>query len=91
MVADGSRVEEGTYRTSAEVKERAAEIYAHWGLTLSDAINVFLVKSIDAGGLPFSMTVELPPYEGLSARAYRSHLNADGVAVLPSSWADDDE
>lgn len=51
-------------RTSAEVKEAAAEIYSHWGLSLSDAVNMFLVKSIDVGGLPFEAVREKPlPYE----------------------------
>ena len=35
-----------------DVKAEAAEVYAHWGMSLSDAINTFLVKSIDVGGLP---------------------------------------
>lgn len=38
-----------------DVKAQAADIYAHWGMSLSDAINAFLVKSIDVGGLPFDM------------------------------------
>ncbi|WP_307738693.1 type II toxin-antitoxin system RelB/DinJ family antitoxin [uncultured Parolsenella sp.] len=91
MPTTKSRTAEGKFRTSEEVKERATEIYSHWGLSLSDAINVFLVKSIDVGGLPFSMAPSSPSFEKLSARAYKAPLNADGVAVLPSSWADDDE
>ncbi len=38
-----------------EVKAQATELYAHWGMSLSDAINIFLVKSIDTGGLPFDV------------------------------------
>lgn len=77
-------------RTYADVKARASEIYARWGLSLNDAINIFLVKSIDVGGLPFSMRPEGPSYEALSAVAFRAPLNADGVAVLPAEWDDDE-
>lgn len=91
MAIASARTAEGKYRTSTEVKDKAAEIYARWGLSLSDAINVFLVKSIDVGGLPFPMTASMPPYEELASRAYHAPLNEDGIAVLPADWADDDE
>lgn len=44
-----------------DVKSEAAEVYAHWGMSLSDAINAFLVKSIDMGGLPFDMRASSRP------------------------------
>ena len=91
MASATVRTAEGKYRTTAEVKEQATEVYARWGLSLSDAINVFLVKSIEVGGLPFNMRREAPSYEHLAACAYQAPINEDGVAVLPASWADDDE
>ncbi len=92
MPALTARRAEGKFRTTDEVKARATEIYARWGLTLSDAINVFLVKSVEVGGLPFDMRpAEMPSYDALAARAYKAPLNADGVPVLPADWNDDDE
>lgn len=29
-----------------DIKSRAIELYAHWGMSLSDAINTFLIKSL---------------------------------------------
>lgn len=78
-------------RTTDEVKREASYVYAHWGLTLNDAINMFLVKSIEVGGLPFELRPQEPSYEDLRHMAYRAPLNADGVAVLPADWDDDDE
>ena len=75
MDATVLRNAEGKYRTNAKTKEAAAKIYARWGLSLSDAINVFLVKSVEVGGLPFS---------------FRAPLDASGIAVLPSDWDDDE-
>ena len=82
---------EGKYRANSEIKSQAAEIYSRWGLSLSDAINVFLVKSVEVGGLPFEMRRELPSYDKMSALAYKAPLNSDGVAVLPADWDDYDE
>ena len=91
MATTAARNVEGNYRTSDTTKKRASEIYANWGLSLSDAINVFLVKSIEVGGLPFDMRLEKPSYDSLAAHAYKPPLNAEGVAVLPADWDDEDE
>ena len=78
-------------RTTDQVKKDAMNVYSRWGLSLSDAINMFLIKSIEVGGLPFDLRVEKPSYEALSAKAYYAELNPDGIAVLPAEWDDDDE
>lgn len=45
----------GTFqmRINPEIKEQLEGIYARNGLTLTDAINVFLQQSLNAEGLPF--------------------------------------
>lgn len=78
-------------RTTDEIKKGATEVYARWGLSLNDAINTFLVKSIEVGGLPFDLRPETPSYDAIAAVAYKSELNAEGVAVLPADWDDGDE
>ena len=40
-------------RINPEVKQRAEEIFARCGLTLTDAVNIFLQQSLNTGGLPF--------------------------------------
>lgn len=42
-------------RTDPVVKAQAEQIYRAFGITLTDAVNIFLRKSIMEGGLPFSM------------------------------------
>lgn len=81
---------EGKYRTNSRTKAEAARIYARWGLSLSDAINAFLIKSVEVGGLPFAMRVESPSYSRLSEVAYKAPLDADGLAILPADWDDDE-
>lgn len=43
-------------RINPEVKQRAEEIFARCGLTLTDAVNIFLQQSLNTGGLPFLVT-----------------------------------
>ena len=91
MQAAFERNAEGKYRTNDKTKAQAAEIYAHWGLSLSDAINAFLVKSVEVGGLPFEMRIETPSYARLAKHAHKAPLDDNGVAILPAEWDDDDE
>lgn len=81
---------EGKYRTSAQTKAAATEVYARWGLSLSDAINVFLVKSVEVGGLPFEMRAEAPSYDQLARLAYKAPIDDAGIAMLPADWDDDE-
>ena len=42
-------------RVSPEIKSSAESIFASLGMTLTEAINVFLHKSVMEGGLPFDV------------------------------------
>ena len=55
-----TRTAEVKTRTTAQMKADAAAVYARWGISLSDAINIFMAKSIEVGGLPFDMRPRLP-------------------------------
>lgn len=39
------------------IKDRAKEIYKEFGLSLSDAVNIFLSQSVRCHGLPFEMKI----------------------------------
>lgn len=54
-------------RTDPDVKRRAESIYQSFGITLTDAVNIFLRKSIMEGGLPFEMRPPVPNAETLAA------------------------
>ena len=77
-----TRTAEVKTRTTAQIKADAAAVYARWGISLSDAINIFLAKSIEVGGLPFDMR------PGLERYAYRPTMDSNGVAQLPRDWDD---
>jgi len=77
-------------RIQPQIKADAAAVYARWGISLSDAINIFLAKSIEVGGLPFDMRPETPTFDGLERYAYRPTMDSNGVAQLPGDWDDGD-
>jgi DNA-damage-inducible protein J len=79
-----SRTAEVKAYVAPDVKATAAELYAHWGMSLSDAVNVFLVKSIDVGGLPFDMRPSYDPSTVLPADTRY------GSSVLPAEMDDDE-
>lgn len=48
-------------RIAPDVKEKATEIYkTQYGLTLTDAVNIFFYQTIAAGGIPFEMKNKEP-------------------------------
>ena len=47
-------------RVEPEVKSAVDGIFSHFGLSIADAVNIFLHKSMIVNGLPFDMT--LPKY-----------------------------
>ena len=71
--------------------ERRAEateprrVYDRWGLSLSEAFNLFMRKSVEVGGLPFDLRPE--PSPALSGRETLRPNPATGITVLPA-WMD---
>ncbi|MEG1727808.1 MAG: type II toxin-antitoxin system RelB/DinJ family antitoxin [Acidaminococcaceae bacterium] len=47
-------------RVEPEVKSEAESVYEQLGLTLSQAVNIFLRQSVEQGGLPFELKLNKP-------------------------------
>ncbi len=45
---------------SDDLKQEAEELFAHLGMDLETAINVFLHQSIHVGGFPFELRIKKP-------------------------------
>ena len=43
-------------RINPEIKNQAEQLFQNCGMTLTDAINVFIQQAINAGGMPFIVT-----------------------------------
>ena len=44
------------FRINPEIRKRAEMVYAECGLTLTEAINIFIQQSLNVDGLPFLVT-----------------------------------
>jgi len=53
-----------TIRIDPEIKSGVETLYASYGMSISEAINVFLYKSLSVKGLPFDLR---PSHETLEA------------------------
>lgn len=54
-------------RINPEVKKEAENVFSTYGLTLTDAVNIFLQQSIHEGGLPFLLSPENQEYQKTKA------------------------
>jgi len=77
MVAN--KVRTNVYLDSV-MKEQAKNIFKKYGVSLSDAINMFLTQSVMERGLPFEM--KIPNNETIQAiEDARNGINADIVTL----------
>jgi DNA-damage-inducible protein J len=60
-----------TIRIDPTIKLAAEDLYAHYGMSLTDAINVFIHQSLNVKGLPFDLR---PNHETLAAFAEVSDM-----------------
>jgi len=74
-----SKVRTNVYLDS-DMKEQAKQIFKKYGVSLSDAINMFLTQSVMERGLPFEM--KLPNEETIKAiKEARIGTNADTLTM----------
>ena len=72
-------------RTDAETKQAIESLYSKFGITISDAVNIFFHKSLMEGGLPFEM--KQPRYNAETEAAMQEANDiADGkILAKPQS------
>lgn len=46
------------FRINPEIRKQVEEVYAKNGLTFTQAINIFIQQSLNAGGFPFQVSEE---------------------------------
>lgn len=63
-------------RIDPETKQDAEKLFKNFGITVSDAVNIFLRQSLMVGGLPFEM--RQPRYNAETEAAMRE---ADDIAA----------
>jgi len=76
-------------RIDPQVKSDVEAVYARYGMSITDAINVFLYMSRNVGGLPFDLRPSIPNAETLEAIEEVKRMKAD--PSLGKSYTDVDE
>ncbi len=54
-------------RIDPKTKEAAEKLFSNFGITITDAVNMFLHQSLLTGGLPFSVRIPQPNTNTLAA------------------------
>ena len=67
-------------RIDPEVKADVEAIYAQYGMSVSEAINIFLYQSRNIGGLPFDLRPSAPNAETLAAMKEGNEIIKSGKA-----------
>lgn len=80
------------FRINPKVRERAEAVYAGCGLTLTDAINIFIQQSINVDGLPFVVTRKsrAAKYEQ-SVMRLMSEIAAGEASAETEGWIDESD
>lgn len=84
----------GTFqmRINPDIKERLEDIYAKNGLTLTDAINVFLQQSLNAEGLPFLVSPDNEAFmKAKAARMLMDKLQKSIDRADKDGWIPEEE
>ena len=71
-------------RIDPEVKSTVDGIFSHFGITVADAVNIFLHKVMIVGGMPFDMT--LPKYNEETLAAIREARDIAGGKIKTKSY-----
>ena len=78
----------GTFqmRINPEVRQEVEAVYASYGLSLTDAINVFLQQSLNESGLPFLLSPENAAYLKTKATARLAGAPSIQADTLQKTW-----
>lgn len=92
-VANAPKTSTFQMRINPEVRQKVEEVYAAYGLSLTDAINVFIQQSLNESGLPFLLSPENTEYmKAKAANRLMSEIQKglDSV-VADSDWVSEDD
>jgi len=72
-------------RIDPETKARVEQLFAKFGITVTDAVNIFLHQSLMVGGLPFEM--KQPVYNAETEAAIQEARDITDGKITTKSYA----
>lgn len=77
------------FRINPEIRKQVEDIYAKNGLTFTQAINIFIQQSLNAGGFPFQVSEENAEF--VKAKAMERLMKELEVGKNSGPLIDEDE
>lgn len=65
-------------RIDPDIKEQAEHLFSQFGITITDAINMFIHQSLNYGGIPFELKIDRPNAVTLAAMKEADELAKSG-------------
>lgn len=65
-------------RIDPDIKEQAEHLFSQFGITITDAINMFIHQSLNYGGIPFELKIDRPNAITLAAMKEANELAKSG-------------
>lgn len=79
-------------RINPDVKQRVEDIYARQGLTLTDAVNIFIQQSLNMEGLPFLASPENEEYIKVKAmQRLMAEIQKGWESAEKDGWVSEEE
>jgi DNA-damage-inducible protein J len=88
-VIDMAKTSSLNIRIDPETKLTVDRLFSSFGITVSDAVNIFLHKSIMVGGLPFDVT--LPQYNDETLAAMQEARDIASGKIKAKTYASIEE
>lgn len=68
-------------KVSSEVKQDAEAVFNGMGMSIGDAVRIFLKQSVNSGGLPFKPHIKTPNYETIMSFSEIENNNYDELSL----------
>lgn len=85
----------GTFqmRINPQIRQEAENVFAQYGLSLTDAVNIFLQQSLNESGLPFLLSPENGEYmKAKSTARLRAEIQKGWDSVeTESDWVSEED
>ena len=76
-------------RIDGNLKREAEELYGRLGISIADAVRMFVVQSIEQQGLPFEVRTQTPGYRTLHAFGIAGkYADPSKISGEKNAWAE---
>lgn len=75
-------------RIDPDIKEQAEQLFSRFGITTTDAVNIFLHQCLNFGGIPLELKVNKPNAETIAAMEEADRISRDPSTKRYSNFSE---